>query len=160
MNKQEIYQYLTDRGISFEATEHPAVYNMEQLEAITLPHPEAEAKNLFIRDDKKRNYYLITVPGDKRVDLKVFQQQQGLRKLSFASSDDLMSILGLIPGAVTPLGLLNDEAHRVQLYLDTSFENRLIAIHPNDNTATLCLQTNDLLRILGDAGATVHVVQI
>lgn len=160
MNKQEIYQYLTQCGISFEATEHPAVYNMEELETISLPHPEAEAKNLFVRDDKKRNYYLITVPGDKRVDLKLFQQQQGLRKLSFASSDDLMTILGLIPGAVTPFGLLNDETHKVQLYLDSSFENRLIAIHPNDNTATLCLRTNDLVTLLQEAGAMVHLVQI
>ena len=160
MNKQEIYQHLTGLGIDYEVTEHPAVYNMEELEAITLPHPEAEAKNLFLRDGKKRNYYMVTVPGDKRVDLKQFGAEQGLGKLSFGSAEDLDRLLGLFPGAVSPLGLLNDGEHRVALYLDRDFVNRLIAIHPNDNTATLCLQTADLLRVLTESGAVVHMVQI
>lgn len=160
MNKQEIYDQFTAAGIPFEVTEHEAVYTMEDLAQVKLAHPEAEAKNLFVRDDKKQHYYLITVPGDKRVDLKLFQKQQGLRKLSFASSDDLMTLLALTPGAVTPLGLLNDPEHRVELYLDQSFENRLISIHPNDNTATVCLKTNDLVQILTNYGCIVHMTQI
>lgn len=160
MNKQEIYRHLTALGIDYEATEHPAVYNMEELEAIALPHPEAEAKNLFLRDAKKRNYYMVTVPGDKPVDLKQFGADKGLGKLSFGSAEDLEALLGLYPGAVSPLGLLNDETHRVTLYLDKDFEDRLIAIHPNDNTATLCLKTEDLLQVLTTAGCTVQMVQI
>ena len=106
MNKTETYQYLTDRGISYEVTEHGAVYNMEELAAVDLPYPDCDAKNLFVRDDKKRNYYLITVKGEKRVNLKEFRKAHGLRNLSFASADDLMTIMGLIPGAVTPLGIV------------------------------------------------------
>lgn len=160
MNKQEIYQHLKEQGICFEVTEHEAVYTMEQLSRIPLAHPEAEAKNLFVRDDKKRNYYLITLPGEKSLNLKEFQQKHGLRKLSFGSAEDLMALLGLIPGAVTPLGLLNDEAHRVELYLDRCFEDGLISIHPNDNTATICLATRDLIRLLEDRGCTVHTVEL
>lgn len=160
MNKQELYALFTASGISFEVTEHEAVYTMEDLAQVNLSHPEAEAKNLFVRDDKKQHYYLITVPGDKRVDLKLFQKQQGLRKLSFGSAEDLIALLKLTPGAVTPLGLLNDEDHRVELYLDKSFENRLISIHPNENTATICLQTNDLVQILTNSGCIVHITDI
>ena len=160
MNKQEIYNRLTALGIPFEITEHEAVYTMEDLAKIPLAHPEAEAKNLFVRDDKKQHYYLITVPGEKRVDLKLFQKQQGLRKLSFGSSEDLLALLKLTPGAVTPLGLLNDEDHRVELYLDREFDGRLISIHPNENTATICLQTNDLVRLLTQNGCTVHWTDI
>ena len=109
MNKQEVYAFLKEKNLDFEITEHPAVYSMEELAQVALPYPEADAKNLFVRDDKKRNYYLITVKGDKRVDLKKFQKKHGTRRLSFASADDLMAIMGLIPGAVTPLGVLNDE---------------------------------------------------
>lgn len=85
MNKQEIYAFLRERGIPFEITEHEAVYNMAELAKIEIPYPEADAKNLFVRDDKKQNYYLITVQGDKRVDLKEFRRKNGLRSLSFAS---------------------------------------------------------------------------
>ena len=162
MHKQEIYTLLDKRNIWHEVTEHKAVYNMAEVAEIPLPYPEADAKNLFIRDDKKRNYYLITVKGDKRVDLKAFRQQNGTRPLTFASDQNLMDILGLIPGAVTPLGLLNDREHKVTFWLDKSFleGSGLIGVHPNDNTATLWLRTQDLITLLEDHGAVVHVVPL
>ena len=100
MNKNEVYRFLDQKQIWHEITEHPAVYNMEQLEQVTLPYPGCDAKNLFVRDDKRRNYYLITVKGDKRVNLKDFRRQQGTKPLTFASPEELAEILGLIPGAV------------------------------------------------------------
>lgn len=160
MNKEQTYQYLRDHNVAFEATEHAAVYNMEELAAIRLPHPEWDAKNLFVRDDKKRNYYLITVKGDKRVDLKEFRKQHGLRNLSFASADDLMEILGLIPGAVTPLGLLNDENLRVKLYLDADFSGNMIGVHPNDNTATVWMQADDLLALIRAHGNEAELAEL
>ncbi len=152
MNKQETYQYLTEQGIAYEVTEHAAVYNMEELEAVALPYPEWDAKNLFVRDDKRRGYYLITVKGDKRVDLKAFRKQHELRVLSFASAEELDEMLGLTPGAVTPLGLLNDKEHRVRFYLDAAFEGNRIGIHPNDNTATVWMQAGDLMALLRQNG--------
>ena len=159
MTKQETYDYLTTYGVDFEVTEHPAVFNMAEVAEISLPHPEADAKNLFVRDDKKLHYYMITVQGDKRVDLKKFRKQHGLRNLSFASAEDLRSILDLIPGAVTPLGILNDQERRVELYLDAAF-SVLIGVHPNDNTATVWMQTVDLIRIITEHGNKVRVVEI
>ena len=102
MNKMETYDLLRSRNIWLEITEHKAVYNMAELADVALPYPSADAKNLFVRDDKKRNYYLITVQGDKRVNLKEFKKQHGTRSLSFASADDLLALLGLEPGSVTP----------------------------------------------------------
>lgn len=160
MNKEQTYLYLRDHNVAFEATEHAAVYNMEELAAIHLPHPEWDAKNLFVRDDKKRNYYLITVKGDKRVDLKEFRKQHGLRNLSFASADDLMEILGLSPGAVTPLGLLNDENLRVKLYLDADFAGNMIGVHPNDNTATVWMQADDLLALIRAHGNEAELAEL
>ena len=159
MTKQETYEYLTAHGVNYEVIEHPAVFNMEEVEKLNLPHPEADAKNLFVRDDKKLHYYMITVQGNKRVDLKQFRKQHGLRNLSFASADDLMEIMGLIPGAVTPLGLLNDRERKVELYLDAAFAE-LISIHPNDNTASVWMKTNDLIRIITEHGNRVWVVEI
>lgn len=158
MNKLEIYQYLDDRGVVYEVTEHTAVFNMAQLDQVALPYPEDDAKNLFVRDDKKRNYYLLTVRGDKRVDLKAFRRQHQTRPLTFASAEDLAALLGLIPGAVTPLGLLNDKSCRIELFLDEDFSAGRIGVHPNDNTATVWLQAADLVALLRDHGNPVHVV--
>ena len=160
MTKQETYEHLTKHGVQYEVTEHEAVFNMEELDAVALPYPDRDAKNLFVRDDKKKNYYLITVRGDKRVDLKEFRKKHQLRNLSFASAEDLMSIMGLIPGAVTPLGLLSDEERKVTLYLDAAFGDGLAGVHPNDNTATVWLKAADIAQLISEHGNTVHIVDI
>lgn len=160
MNKQETYQDLKDHNIPFEITEHRAVCNMEELESIDLPYPEGDAKNLFVRDDKKKNYYLITVKGDKRVNLKDFRKTHGLRPLSFASPEDLKKYMDLTPGAVTPLGLLNVEEAPITLYLDSEFKDSIIGIHPNENTATVWLQGDDLVALLRENGCEVEIVEI
>lgn len=161
MNKQDIYDFLKAKNIWHEITEHEAVYNMEELEKVELPYPDAEGKNLFVRDDKKLNYYLITVKGDKRVDLKEFRKNNGTRNLSFASPEDLMNIMGLIPGAVSPLGILNDVELKVHFYIDKDFMNasHLIGIHPNDNTATVWLKIEDLIEIVEEHGNEVNIVE-
>ena len=78
MDKIEIYHYLKRQNIAYEITEHKAVFNMEEADAVDLPYPEWGAKNLFVRDDKKRNYYLIAMKGNKRVDLKAFRRHNDL----------------------------------------------------------------------------------
>ena len=162
MNKQEILSLLDERGVSYELTEHKAVYNMAELAEVVLPYPEADAKNHFVRDDKKRGYYLITVRGDKRVDLKAFRQQNGTRPLSFASAEDLMARLGLIPGAVSPFGLLNDAERSVIFCLDREFldASGRIGVHPNDNTATVWLAAADLLSLIQEHGNPIRLIAL
>ena len=160
MTKQETYDYLTAHGISFEITEHKAVFHMGEDMGVELPYPEDDAKNLFVRDDKKRNYYLITVKGEKRVNLKEFRKEHGLRQLSFGSEEDLMRFLKIKPGSVSPLGLLEDEEQKVKLYLDAAFSGGRIGIHPNDNTATVWLMAADLVKLIEDHGNEVEVVDL
>lgn len=160
MDKSEIYQYLTQKGIAFEASEHKAVFNMEELNGAELPYPEQTAKNLFVRDDKKQNYYLITLKGEKRADLKAFRRQNDLRNLSFASEAELMEYMSLTAGSVTPFGLLNDPLHRVIFYLDSEFEGNMIGVHPNDNTATVWLCADDLAKLIREHGNEVNIIRI
>lgn len=162
MTKQETYAFLKQAGVWFEVTEHEAVFTMQALQSLDMPYPEADAKNLFVRDDKKRNYYLITVKGDKRVDLKAFKQQHGTRPLSFASADDLLRILQLTPGSVTPLGLLSDGSASVQFCLDEDFLQPpgIVGVHPNDNTATVWLKAGELMALIRAHGNPVMTVQL
>ena len=162
MNKQEIYDFIKSKNIWHEITEHKAVFNMDESSEIEIPYPEYNAKNLFVRDDKKKNYYLITVKGNKRVDLKEFRNNNGTRPLSFASEQDLISIMNLIAGSVTPFGLLNDKDLKVIFYLDKDFlkDKQIIGIHPNENTATLWLKVTDLIDIIKEHGNQVNVVEL
>lgn len=160
MNKEEIYNLLNGKNILYEITNHKAVYNMEEIKDIDIPYPLWDAKNLFVSDDKKRNYYLITLRGDKKINLKEFKKKYGLRPLSFASEEDLYKYLKLNPGSVTPLGLLNDEQRKVKFYLDLEFKNELIGVHPNDNTATVWLKTNDLVSLIKEHGSEFEFFEL
>ena len=121
MNKQEIFDFVDKQEIWHEVTEHEAAFTMEEALNMEMPYPDREAKNLFVRDDKKQNYYLITVCGPKRVQLKEFKKAQGTRRLSFASAEDLKEMLDVLPGSVSLLGLLNNEECNVKLFLDEEF---------------------------------------
>ncbi len=162
MNKKEIYEFIKNKNIWYEITEHKAVFNMEELEKIDLPYKECDAKNLFICDDKKKNYYLITVKGEKRVNLKEFKTKNNTRRLSFTKEEDLMDIMGLSAGSVTPLGLLNDKNLKVIFYLDEDFlkDKQIIGVHPNDNTATIWLKVKDLIDIIKEHGNDVNVIKL
>lgn len=155
MNKSEVIEFLDKSGVKYEITEHAPVFTIEEMLAANLPYPEAVAKNLFVRDDKKRNYYLITVKEERVINLKEFQAQFGTRKLSFASENDLMDILKLIKGSVTPFGLLNDEERKVKFFIDKNYAGQIMGIHPNENTATLWIGYEDVIRIVKEHGNEV-----
>lgn len=161
MNKQEIYNYLNSKNIKYEIINHIPVYNMFDLEKVNLPNKEYDAKNLFIRDDKKINYYLITIKGNKKINLKEFRKVNNTRPLTFASDLDLLNILNLKPGSVTPLGLLNDEKIQVKFYLDDEFDlDSYIYVHPNDNTATISLKVLDLINIIKEHGNLTNIIKL
>lgn len=159
MNKEEIYNYLKAEKIWFDVTEHQAVYNMKDLRTIDFLYKNVDAKNIFVRDDKKQNYYLFVIKGDKKIDLKRFRKEYNTRPLTFASPDDLKEILNLYPGAVTPLGLLNDKNKKVKLFIDSYF-NDIIGVHPNDNTATIWLKVSDLISLIKKHGNDVYIMKM
>lgn len=158
--KKEIIDYLNENKIEYEIAEHPAVYTVEEADALNLPHPEAGTKNLFLRDDKKRRYYLVVARENVSINLKELRAKLESRPLTFASEKDLAAILGLIPGAVTPLGVLNDEERRVEVVLDAALSGKLIAMHPNENTATIWLQEEELTKIIREHGNEMIFVKL
>lgn len=162
MNKQEIYDLIKSKNIWYEITNHHAVFDMDEISRVKIPYPNFIAKNLFLRDDKKKNYYLVTIKGNKKVDLKEFRNKNGTRSLSFASEDDLNNIMGLTAGSVTPFGLLNDNNLKVLFYLDKDFfeSEQIMGIHPNENTATIWLKVGDLVNIIKTHGNKVFVVEL
>ena len=96
------------------------------------------------------------------MDLKQFRRDNNTRPLGFASAEELMRFLGLNPGSVTPFGLLNDRECKVQFFLDEAFleEPGLIGVHPNDNTATVLMKTEDLLRLIREHGNEIRLISI
>lgn len=160
MNKAELLEYLSNRGIEYELVEHSMVFTIDEMIDAELPHPELIAKNLFVRDDKKRAFYLITVLEDRRVDLKEFRKLHETRPLSFASEEQLMDKLTLTRGSVTPFGLLNNEEKDVKFFIDKAFiDAGLMGIHPNMNDATVFVKTDDVIALVREHGNEVIIYE-
>lgn len=160
MTRAELCALLDAQGVEYELFEHPPAYTVEDILSYGLPQPELGAKNLFLRDKKKRHYCLLVAKDDRPVSIRDFEEKAGLGKLSFASEEDLMRFLGLTRGAVTPFGVLNDATRTVRVFLDRYFEGGRIAVHPCENTATVYLRTADLVRLLREHGSAVEVVEL
>ncbi len=155
---EEIFALLDDAGVAYEALRHPAVYTIDGLDALELPKKERIAKNLYLRDDKRRHYYLVVAEQKKRADLKALRRTISSRPLSFASKEETEKLLGVSSGSVSPLGILNDEDRKIKVLIDDFFLGGEIGVHPNENTATLWLKTEDLMEMIRRHGTTVETV--
>ena len=160
LDKQGVYDCLRDHHIDFEITDHAPLFSMDDKPNVELPYPEWDAKNLFIRDHKREHYYLITVRGSKRVDLKQFRKDHKLKKISFGSEEELWDILKIKPGHVSPFCLLHDEERKVHYYIDADYKDNLIGIHPNQNDATVWLQGKDLVNLIEEHGTIVEYITL
>ena len=158
-HKNEVYALLNDKGIPYEAVEHEAVFTMEEMERAGIDAYGCICKNLFLRDAKGRQHYLVTVPDERRVDLKWLSTALGSSKLSFASAERLDTYLKPPQGSVSPLGILNDESRSVIFAADAALASLpTIGVHPNDNTATVFLSFADLRRIIEAHGNSVVLI--
>lgn len=160
MNQEEILKLLDEKKIEYTLVHHKAVFTIDEMNEVDVPNKDRIAKNLFLRDDKKRSYYLVSIEETKRADLKALRTLLSSRPLSFASEDDLVYILSLKKGEVTPFGLLNDKEHKAVFILDSYFEGGIIGIHPNDNTATVFLKASDLLSVLENSGVKTEIADL
>ena len=143
---EAVLALLRDRGMMH----HVPVFTIDEMLALDMPDPEHIAKNLFLRDDKKRDYHLVVSREDRKVDLKALRDVLGSRPLSMASESDLWEFLRLRKGSVTPFGVLNDPGRRVTVTIDSYFRDSVMGIHPNDNTCTVWIGSSDLVSVIGD----------
>lgn len=134
-----IYSFLSIHNIPYERFDHEAVFTCQQASELCPAMPGQPIKNLFLYDKKTEQHFLIVVPNEKRVDLKELKHQLKVPNLSFASEERLKKFLGVDPGSVTILGLINDATQKITVILDAQLKNKALQCHPLVNTATLVI---------------------
>ncbi len=161
MTPSDIYRFLDDLGVEYGKCEHPAVFTVEESSRLVPELPGTPTKNLFIRDGKGRRHFLIVVGHDKSVDLKSLGERLEAGKLSFASPQRLQKHLGLEPGSVSILGIVNDSEGNVELVIDRAvWESDAVQCHPLVNTATVIIPRAGLRRILEHTGHAPRVLDV
>ncbi len=150
--EDKVYEYLNGLQIAYIKHEHPPVYTVEEANQHWHSITGMHCKNLFLRDKKGRQHFLLVIESSKQINIKKLNEQLGER-FSFASPERLEKHLGLTPGSVSPFGLINNEDNLVKLILDSDIEHsEEVNFHPNINTITLTLKTSDFLKFIHNVG--------
>lgn len=156
--ENDVFDLLKELEIPFELHTHPPVFTVEEANRHWENISGLHCKNIFLRNKKGNLHYLVILPSDKLMDIKKLGDSLGER-LSFASPERLMRYLGLTPGAVSPFGLINDVQKEVHVILDKDiFEAEKVNFHPNVNTATITISSDDFLKFIRKCGnKTMHL---
>ena len=145
-NRKIVLDTLNEQNIEYEMFEHQAVYTVDEIEDSDLWNHEngIGAKNLFLRDGSGKHHFLVIIREDKQADLK-----------------KVMKYLNIEPGAVSPLGVLNDQECVIPVFFDEDLkEYEYIAVHPNDNTATIWMKLADLVNVIKLHGNQVKFINV
>ena len=157
----DIYQFFADHAIEYERHDHPPVYTCEEALRLVPPLPGTKTKNLFLRDRKGRRHFLVTVGYEKAVDLKALASLLGVSKLGFASAERLERYLGVDPGSVSILGVVNDVNQEVEVIVDQDLWGaKAFQCHPLVNTSTLVISRDHLQRFLEITGHPVRLLDV
>ena len=157
-DRDRLLAWMADNGIARNTHEHPAVFRVEEGLELKAAMPGAHTKNLFLKD-KKGKLWLISARQDTVIDLKRADKWIGSARLSFGNEALLWETLGVRPGSVTALGLINDPGHRVTFVLDKAlWDADIVNFHPLTNTATTALAQADFRRLLALIGREPVVV--
>lgn len=157
LTEQEFLAFMDAHGFAYRRIEHPAVFTCAEAELHRPNAPAVSTKNLFLCDKKARRFFLVVTACEKTVKLDALSSQLGVPHLRFGSEENLIRLLGVARGAVTMLGLANDEEHLVELWIDAAiWQDEYFLSHPLVNTATLVLAKPELERFFALTGHTVH----
>lgn len=143
------YDFLDNLNIKYKTLKHPAAFTIEECQKVRDAVKAPVFKNLFLTNKQQTKFYLLVMPGEKVFKTKYLSSQINSARLSFAGEELMKQYLGVTPGSVTPLGLLNDKEKEVTLLLDEDLKKYpVFACHPCINSASVVMQLRDLLETI------------
>lgn len=156
-----LFQRLAELGIRHRTVEHPPVFTVEEAKALRGELPGGHVKNLFLRNKKGDAMWLVVALEDRAIDLKALGERIGAGRVSFCSAERLMTHLGVLPGSVTPLALINDRDRKVRVVIDRGLlEHDPVNVHPLVNTMTTAMSPGDLMAFIAACGHRPEIIDL
>jgi Ala-tRNA(Pro) deacylase len=161
LTQQQLFDYMSDLGIQVTTIAHPPLHTVADSKLLRGDIPGGHTKNLFLKD-RKDQYFLLTVDEDAIVDLKTIHLAIGAAgKVSFGRAEALLELLGVVSGAVTVFGAVNDRQGKVNVFLDSGLmANDTINGHPLVNDATTSIAAADLIKFLNATGHAPNILKL
>ncbi len=150
--KEQLYHILDDMGIGYKSFLHSPTHHFDELRDIRDKIQGLHCKSLFLTD--KKNFYLVLMRGELRLDLKLLQKNLGSQRLSFGKAENMSAFLQVSPGSCTPYALVNDKHKNIKKVIcDKAFQSaEYLNFHPIENHATLQIKTDDFIKWLKYCG--------
>ena len=158
----KVYDFIDNLGVEYRTLKHPRAFTIEECNRVRDKVNAPVFKNLFLTNKQQTKFYLLVMPGEKVFKTKYLSAQINSARLSFADETHMKQFLGVTPGSVTPLGLINDGERVVNLLLDEDIKNYpVFACHPCINSASVIMKLEDLVtKIIPATGHTCHWVNL
>ncbi len=151
--QRQVYDYLDQQGIKYDYYEHPEAPTIEIASQFYRGEGTVLCKNLFFRNHKGNKHYLVIMDARHNMDIHDIEHKLHQGKLSFASPERMLKYLGVYPGSVSLFTLINDVNHEVILFVDKKLlEAEKVSFHPNDNTASLVIGCDDMIKFIKSVG--------
>lgn len=156
------YDLLDRLGVTYQRIDHEPAMTMEACEEIDRTLNAVICKNLLLCNRQKTRFFLLMLPGEKHFKTSVLSKEIGSSRLSFATAEDMQTLLDIAPGSVSVLGLMNDHDHKVELLMDAEVvKGEYFGCHPCINTSSLRIATRDLTqKILPAIGHAPRIVTL
>lgn len=138
-DRAALMAFLDRIGVAHTTLDHAPVFRVEEGQEIKARLPGGHTKNLFLKDGKGQ-LWLISALGETTIDLKRLPRTIGSARLSFGSAELMGQTLGVTPGSVTALALINDTGHRIRFVVDKALMDAdPVNFHPLTNAATTAI---------------------
>jgi Ala-tRNA(Pro) deacylase len=159
-SERALFETLGRLRVDTQRLEHKAVFTIAESDEIHHALPGIHTKNLFLKDEGGA-FWLVTAPADATIDVKALRYKIGSKRLSFGKPEAMAELLGVEPGSVTPLAVINDAAGKVTLVLDATLTaEAIVNVHPLRNTATIGLSGADLVRVATELGHPPKIITV
>ncbi|MCX7614445.1 MAG: prolyl-tRNA synthetase associated domain-containing protein [Clostridiales bacterium] len=159
---QTVFDVLNNLSINFEHLAHEPVFSMDDCKTLSLTLKAPFCKNLFLQNRQGTEFFLLLIREDKRFRTAEVSKKIDRARLSFGNDDKLYEFLGLYPGAISPMGLIHDKNHIINLLIDKDLlQEERLCFHACVNTQSIAMHVCDFINIfLSYTGHTPQVIEI
>lgn len=152
---------LKELNIQYQLVEHEPALTTEQADKFIEGIEGVRTKTMFLTNKKKKKFYLVIMDDAKRLDMNKFKNIVEEKQIKMASEDTLLEKMLLLPGVVSPFGLLNNKDKDIQIYFDKEIMNEdRMSFHPNTNEKTIFIRTDDLFKFIEAIGFLPNVIEL
>lgn len=156
----KVMDKLNELSIKVQIVEHEPALTTEQADKFIEGIEGVRTKTMFLTNRKKKNFYLVIMDDAKRLDMDKFKGITEEKQIKIASAESLAEKMRLVPGVVSPFGLLNNDDKDIKVYIDKEIitQDRM-SFHPNTNEKTIFINTTDLIKYLNSIGYEPKIIE-